>query len=689
MDTKKVIIAEKPNAAKKIANALAENDLSTKTSKFQVDYYEFQRNGDRHLVVPAAGHLFNLKQEGEGWEYPVFDAKWAPSYEVRDEAAFSEKYFKTIEVVATDGTDYIIACDFDVEGSLIGANILRFICQQEDARRMKFPTLTESDLVKAYENMSSSLDFNLIEAGETRHWLDWLYGVNITRALTLALNNSADLGFQVISAGRVQTPTLALLWEKEKEIQAFEPTPYWKIQIEASYQGKTLSAVHTQGKFWEEEKANEIVKKCEQNIPKITEIRKRKYQQKPPTPFNLTSLQSEAYRFFGYPPDKTLNIAENLYTKGFCSYPRTASQKLPAKINYQKILKALQKISKYKNLAVNLLKRDTLEPREGKKKDPAHVAIYPTHEPPKTKKLKEQQKKLYDLIVRRFLATFAKPALRETITILIDNAGETFSTKGRRTIKKNWHWFYGPYAKFEETHLPEVKEGVSLTLEEVTLLEKETKPPSRYTSASLVKLMETKGLGTRATRSNISRLLFNRGYLRGKSIEVTKLGEIVVKLLQEYCPQITSVKLTKQFKEKIDQIRNGATKKEKVIKEAKEVLSNILDVFKQKEEEIGQKLSESFKKAQKADSYIGKCPECGNELRIIHSKKTHKRFVGCTGYFKDVCDFSAPLPQKGKIQPIDTKCKYCGFPMVMVFRKDRRRPWFLCLNPECPSKTDG
>lgn len=688
MSDKTVIIAEKPDAAKRITNALAEEGVETKRSSYNVTYYEFKRAGKRYLVVPAVGHLFNLKQKGKGWTYPVYDSEWIPSYKAKKEDSFSEKYFKTIEAVTEEGEDYIVACDLDEEGSLIGANIVKFICKADNAKRMNFSTLTKSDLIEAFEEMSPGLDFNLIEAGESRHRLDWLYGVNITRALTLALNNQANLGFQVISAGRVQTPTLKLLLEREKEIREFDPTPYWQIRLKATIRGEELSAFHVEGKFWEEQKAKEIFRRCRGVPPKISKIKRRKYRQKPPIPFNLTKLQTEAYRFFGYAPNKTLNIAEELYRKGFISYPRTSSQKLPAKIGYRKILKALTNLGQYEHLAGELLGREDLHPREGKKSDPAHVAIYPTHEPPKPlkKKLTSRQKKVYDLIVRRFLATFAESALRESMKVIMDVKDEKFQIKGRRTLRKNWHRFYAPYVGFKETVLPELSEGETLTPQIIELLDKETQPPSRYTSASLVKLMDEKGLGTRATRSKISKILFERGYLRGNSIKVTRLGEAVIDLLEEYCPKITSIELTREFEQKIEKVREGKLNKENVLAEAKQVLQKVLQKFKEKEEEIGKKLATSFKEAQKAKSYLGECPECGNELRIIHSKKTHKRFVGCTGFFKGVCDFSAPLPQKGRIQPIDTKCKYCGYPMVMVMRKGNKKPWFLCLNPDCPAK---
>lgn len=681
---KKMIIVEKPSAAKKLAKALAVSQFKKKKSEYGVYHYEFERGGVEHTIVTAVGHLFNLKQEDSGWSYPVFKSEWVPAYKVGDEAAYTEKYFKTIRAIAGLENEYIVACDLDEEGSLIGANIIRFLLKQENAKRMRFSTLTNADVNKAYENMDSRLDWTLIKAGETRHKLDWLYGVNITRALTIALNKHTDLGFKIISAGRVQTPTLALLVEREKEIRAFQPQPYWQIKLETTHEDETITAYYEKDKIWEENKAKQVVKKCTGKHPKIREVRRKRYTQKPPTPFNLMDFQSEAYRCFKYPPDKTLNILEELYIKGYCSYPRTSSQKLPPKINYHKILKALAKVNKYENLSKKLLDKDHLEPREGTKTDPAHIAIYPTHEPPK-EKLDTPKKRIYDLLVKRFLATFAEPTQRERIRVTIEVKDEQFITKGKRTLKRNWHKFYAPYVRVSEKILPEIKEGTSLTLQKVELLEKETRPPQRYSSASLVRLMERKGLGTKATRSHIVNILFERDYLEDKPIKVTQLGEILIKLLNEYCPKITSIDLTSEFEQKIKKVKKGESDKREVINKAQKILGRILSNFKEKEQEIGEQLAISSKKAQENDSRIGKCPECSNDLKIIHSKKTHKRFVGCEGYFKGVCDFSAPLPQSGKIQTTEKKCKNCDYPMVKVFKKGSKSPWLLCINPNCES----
>jgi DNA topoisomerase-1 len=174
--------------------------------------------------------------------------------------------------------------------------------------------------------------------------------------------------------------------------------------------------------------------------------------------------------------------------------------------------------------------------------------------------------------------------------------------------------------------------------------------------------------------------------LKGNRIEVTPLGETVVQILEAYCPKIISETLTRETEQNMNLVHQRKLKKEEVIQQAQQVLTEILTVFKTRENEIGERLAASFTRAQQARSLLGKCPKCGNHLRIIYSKKTHLRFAGCEGYFKGICDFSSPLPQKNIIQPTQTLCKYCDYPIVKVYRKERRRPWLLCINTECPNK---
>ncbi len=680
----KVIIAEKPDASKNIAKALAESKLEVKKTSYGVPYYEFLRNGEKHIVIPAVGHLFNLKQIEKKSDYPVFEVDWFPSYEVNKKAAFSEKYFKSIleikEKLNDEKTEFISACDYDNEGSLIAANVLRFIFKVDKAGRMKFSTLAKPDIVKAYEEMSKELDWENIEAGETRHILDFFWGVNTSRALMKSLKYSSR--FTILSAGRVQGPTLYLLAKREKEIQNFKPKPYWQIEAEVELKGKKFVAQYEKEKIWDKKEAEKIGRFVPEGV--VLKVEKRKLIQKPPAPFNITSLQTEAYKLFGFSPQQTLSIAQSLYEKAYISYPRTSSEKLPPQIDYKGILDAVSKISGYSSMVKEIMKGE-LKPVEGKKTDPAHEAIHPTVEVPNLKKLKPQERKIYDLVVRRFLAVFGENAERESMKIVLDIGGNKYKVSGRRTIKEGWIKYYGPYAKFDEVVLPDVKQGEKVKIIDVRILDKETQPPSRYSQASIIKEMEKRGLGTRATRAAILQTLYDRGYIEGKSIKVTKLGMKVAETLKKYVPELVDEGLTRKFEEDLEKVFYRKIKKEKVIEEAKKYLKEIFENFKTKEKSIGKSLEKALIESQEDSNYLGKCPKCGGDLKIMYSPKTKKKFVGCSNYPK--CDAVYPLPQNAKIERTGEVCDKCGTPIVIV-RRSGKRPFKMCLDPNCETKKD-
>jgi DNA topoisomerase-1 len=677
-----LMIAEKQIAAERIAKALAQSQPK-KIRKYGVSYFEFTRNGKKHICVPAVGHLFVLDTTKKGkWTYPIFDMKWIPTFMKRGKN-YVKKYYEVIEELAKNASDYIVCCDFDTEGEVIGYNILRFVCNRNDAKRMKFSTLTKDELIESYETMLPHLDFGQAEAGLTRHFLDFFWGINTTRALTLAMRTQTDRGFQIISSGRVQGPTLKILLDRELEIRNFVPKPFWQLELHCKVNGFELIAMHEKDKFWNREEALKILEECKGKDAKVKDVKKKRYKQKPPYPFNTTNLQTECYNQFKFSPRQTMNIAESLYQQGFISYPRSNSQKFPATMDYKKIIKALATLPQYKNLCEELLRKKELKPHEGPKTDPAHPAVVITHEVPDLKKLTSQEKKLYDLIARRTLACFADEAIRESMKVTLTINNQNFITTGKRTVEPGWIKFYEPYVKYEEQILPDLRIGQILKVLRLQMLEKETQPPPRYTQGSIIKEMDARGLGTRATRQEILQTLYDRGYIKGKSIEVTKFGETVVEVLKEYCPRILSEKLTRHFEEEMEMVRKGKKKREEVIEEAKRVLTNILSDFKKNEKEIGKKLLKAFINYKRRIKTLGECPQCGGDLKIVISKKSGKAFVGCSSYPK--CQTSYPLPGFGRIVATEKVCEKCNTPIIMVYRRGKR-PFSMCLDPKCPSK---
>jgi len=681
-----IIISEKPDASKRIAEALADGRVS-KRGFNNAFWYEFKRGKKNFIVVPAVGHLFVLdtvKKKG-GWNYPVFDVQWVPTH-TKKGSEFSKKYFDNMSAVVETGKDFIIATDYDIEGSVIGYNILTMLAKKKDAKRMKFSTLTKDELIESFEKVSPHLDKETVEAGLTRHYLDFFWGINLTRALTIAMKNAAEKGFTILSTGRVQGPTLGMLFDKEIEIRKFKPTSFWEIELHAKVGKTEVVAAHEKDKFWKKEEADEVLKNTKGKDATVTDIKKREYKQPPPVPFNTTELQADAYAHFKFSPTQTNSIAESLYQAGMISYPRSSSQKLPPSINYTKILKALAGISQYKKFAEELLQKGKLVPNEGQREDPAHPAIYPTFETDDLKRMTAQQRKLYDLIVRRFLSVFAEPATRESNTVTLDVNGEKFTAVGKRIIEPGWTKIYEPYLSYEEQILPDMQIGDGIKIQRIDQLAKETQPPGRFSQGSILKEMEERNLGTRATRAEILQTLYTRKYILGKSIQVTKLGEAVTKALKDYSPRILSEEMTKRFEEEMDEVYKGKKDREEVIKEARETLTDVLAEFRENEKKIGEKLLEALVQARKEERTLGTCPICktGN-LRIIRSRKTMKFFVGCSSYPN--CHNIYPLPQGAYITPLGKKCEKCGTPMIQVQRKGRR-PFRMCLDPKCETKAD-
>ncbi|MBN1274940.1 DNA topoisomerase I [Candidatus Woesearchaeota archaeon] len=674
-----LIISEKPSAAKKLAEALADGKPLKEGDK-GVTTWNLTHNGKDIKVACAVGHLYGVAEKEKSFKYPSYDIEWAPAAEMDKSAAHTKKYLNAIKKAAKGADAFTIACDYDIEGEVIGLNIIRYVCKQEDANRMKFSTLTKEDLVKAFENKQAHLDWGQAKAGETRHFLDWLYGINLSRALMTAVKAAGS--FKVLSSGRVQGPALKIIVDKEREIQAFVPEPFWQLELHTEKDGQSIVALHEQDKFADEKRAQAAFDTCQGKEPVVESIEEKEFQQAPPTPFSLGDLQAEAYKQFGISPKQTLQIAQSLYLAGATSYPRTSSQKLPRELGYEKILEQLAQQKAYEELASILLSQASLRPNEGKKQDPAHPAIYPTgHRPGK---LGERDHKVYDLIVKRFLATFGEPATRKTVTAALAIEDERFIAKGTTTTSPGWHVLYAPYVKLKEQQLPSLSQGEVLEQKDLALLAKETTPPKRYTPAGIISELEKRGLGTKATRADIIEALYKRGYIDEKSIQATELGIKTIATLEKYCPEIIDEELTRSIEDEMEQIREDKTTPEHVLAHAKNELTKTLDKFKQHEQAIGEELIAAERETKDQQSALGSCPKCKDgTVHITQSRKTRKRFAGCSNY--PDCDFTASLPQTGIIKATGKLCPHDEYPLISIKARGRA-PQELCLNLHCPGK---
>lgn len=589
-----LVLSEKRETAERIAKALDENERPRNYWEHGVPYFEAINQGQTLRIVPAIGHLYTIAPKKRGYRYPVLDVRWVPAYRFNKRLAHTKKWIKAIEKLSQGASNFILATDHDVEGEVIGYTILHFACKgkEKQAKRMVFSTLTKTELQKAFRNLSPTIDFKLAEAGETRHIIDFLWGINISRALTLSLRR-AGKGFTKLSAGRVQGPTLRFITEREKEINSFVPTPYWRISATFEVDGQIYEAEYTNPRIETNNEAQKIIEHCHLKEGVVKNISSRIYEKPSPPPFNLENLQSESYRIFRYSPSQTLRIAETLYLGALISYPRTSSEKLPPTLNSEEILISLSQSEQYKGLVSELLGTRPLRPKQGRREDPAHPAIYPTGNRSESV-LNNKNARLLDLVIHRFLSIFAPPAVNENVHITIDLNGELFLLTGRRILKEGWLRFYGHYGRREEKPVPVLNEGQRIQFKEIACTETFTSPPPRFNSASLLKEMEKQELGTKATRANIIDTLNNRGYVSGERIVPTDLGLGVHEALHRYCPTLVTVEFTRELERKLEAIKKGQSNKQQVVDEASLQLTKILQLFKVNEEAIALILSETL-----------------------------------------------------------------------------------------------
>ncbi|MBM3230677.1 DNA topoisomerase I [Candidatus Pacearchaeota archaeon] len=655
-----LIITEKPQAAEKIANALGD---ARKYTEDGASYFQLTRDTKTITVASAVGHLFNLEyvKGQKGW--PVYNVEWKPSFEGKG-AFFTKKYLTLLKQLALQASSFMVATDYDTEGEVIGWNILRFLCNQTDAHRMHYSTLTKEELEQAYQNPEPTLNWKNAYAGEARHIIDWLYGINLSRALMSALKKTGS--FQLLSTGRVQGPALKILVDREKEITSFVSQPYWQVYAQVG----EVTLKHPTDIF-EKEKL-EAFKKVKEGVASTT---KKQESQKPGVPFDLTTLQREASRIYKFSPSQTLQLAQKLYLAGAISYPRTSSQKIPPAIKPKEIIKKLGKRFPEAQLAIRI------HPIEGPKTDPAHPSIYPTGE---FKSLTEQEEKLYTLIVKRFLACFAPDLELATTHIDLKTTAGVFTANAQQVLNPGWTAFY-PYEVTQST-LPDMQ-GTQ-KIDKITTEQKETQPPGRYSATSLVTILEKKNLGTKSTRSMIIDILFDRGYVDGKSVTPTPLGMKLIEALETNVPIIIDEQLTRQIEEKMGQIETSDTpevQEKESIAQAKQAIETIAVEFKKNEEAIGKILAEgltTLRKKQQEDNTLSLCPTCktGN-LRILYNRAAKRSFIACSAY--PTCKQTYSLPPNALIKPSGKTCEADGFPKLLAIRK-AKRPWEFCFNPSCP-----
>jgi len=664
-----LIVCEKNIAARRIAYILSSG--KTKTQKIgKTPVYEFTKDNKSWKIIGLKGHIISL-------DYPASFTQWtkvSPRELINIEPCkkVNEKQIAfSLQKLADTNPLIIIATDFDREGELIGVEAINLIKNSdkniEKIKRAKFSAITNSEIRNAFDKLVE-VDYNLSYAGETRQIIDLVWGVVLTRFISLT---SQRLGKEFLSIGRVQSPTLAILVEREKEIQNFKPKLFWKI-IATLKKEKTFNATHCEGQIWDEKKALQIYEKIKDSkkatIKKIEKTINKEY---PPPPFSTTTFLQSASSL-GFSAAKAMSIAENLYTAGLISYPRTDNTVYPLSLNIQGILKKLSK-SYFSKEAQEVITNGRPHPTRGKKRTTDHPPIHPVGVPAYS--LNAEQKRTYELVCRRFLATLAKDAISETCDALIDIQGEKFNANGYKIIEYNWKKIY-IYFKEKRKPLPELEEGEEVKISRIKLKEDSTKPPKRYTQGELIAKMEQLSLGTKSTRHEIINKLYSRKYISGTQLVPSPTAIAVIEALSD-C-DVVKPEMTARLEKNMSAIAEGKQSLEHTVNESRQMLTRVMNSLEKEKE----KIKTSIQKAHKEENMIGKCPKCGKGM-IIRTSKNAKRFVGCTGYPE--CKNTYSLPQKGGITTTNKICKTCGAPIIKVINKGKN-PWNLCLNSECPTK---
>ncbi len=725
----KLVVTEKNDAAKQIATLLA-TGKPKQDKVYNTPVYRFDVKGEEWIAIGLRGHILapdfppqmiykkrggwvGVTEEGEtlpanvpatlarppfkkkkpftedgvdlrGWKIEALPyLAFAPIEKVPKE----KDIIRSLKNLAKKADSIIIATDFDREGELIGSDALsccRDVNTTAPVSRARYSSFTKPEITHAFENLVE-MDDNLAQAGETRQDIDLIWGAALTRYLTLA--KFAGYG-NVRSSGRVQTPTLALIVERERERMAFVPEDFWVIKgtFDASATtGPTSSegeevftASHATAKFKDEARAQAAMAAIEgQTSATVVSIEKKKRTQAAPTPFNTTSLMAAASAE-GITPARCMRMAESLYMDGYISYPRVDNTVYPSTLDLASLVEMLEKNPAYAPYCQKLLKGGPIHATRGKKETTDHPPIYPTAAATPDD-LGASEYKLYNLIARRFLATLSGAATIEGTKVMLDVNGEGFAAKGDVLLNKGYREIY-PYGLKKDETLPPMEEGQRIAFNQATCTKDQTKPPARFSQGKLIQEMERLGLGTKSTRHAIIERLYTVKYIQNDPIEPSQLGIAVIDALDSFAPHITHPEMTAELEAGMDQIAEGHATKNDIVMASRELLSHELADLISRTEEVG----EALRDAVAADAYVGVCPSCGKDLQIRASHKTKSMFIGCAGW--PDCDVTYPLP-KGKVEAVEELCPTCGMPQVKV-TQFRQKPRIMCIDPACETNQE-
>jgi DNA topoisomerase III len=689
--SKTLLIAEKPSVGQDLARVL----------KGPFKKGEGFLEGPDHVVTWAVGHLVQLAEpeaydaKFKSWrmgDLPIVPERF--KLEVRDERSRKQMSAVTKQLGREDIDEVVNACDAGREGELIFAYLFEKAKAKKPVKRLWLSSMTNQAMKSALASLRPSEEFaKLEEAARSRSEADWIVGMNATRAATIRLRSSFD---GAVSLGRVQTPTLAIVARREEEIRAFKPEPYWLVDAtfaagplagepaagERTYIGHFQAPAGSPGttkgpRIGTEQEALAIVGACEGRPGTITKLEKKEQREKAPMLYDLTTLQREANNRFGFTAKRTLAAAQRLYEEHKAlTYPRTNSRYLTTDMveEIKPIAELVGAHEEYRKGAEYVVALDVLPLGRvvNDEKVSDHHAIIPTRSEHNLEKMGSDDRRIYDMAVRRFLAVFHPEAVFEntrvetTVTPAEGERGHVFRTRGKLLIVPGWRGVYDEISadakaaeaeargdEEEETdqQLPRLIEDEQVQTRKVASARKETKPPRRYSDASLLGAMETagklvdddelreamkdSGIGTPATRAAIIERLITVGYVErdGRALVATEKGLNVIRLLNEHA--LTSPGLTGSWEQRLGKIERGEDSR-------KQFMSDIAGFA----QETVKELDETLKDVRIPRARLGPCPVCGHE--IVENRKGYS----CWARDDAGCGFVIWKAKAGKTLPI-------------------------------------
>ena len=670
--TRTLVVSEKFNTALRIAIVLSDGRM--KRSRVEgTPVFEFERADGPYSVVGLRGHIVEL-------DYPKELAHWSLEslphlLETPPHKTVTERGIVTaLQHLVRSFDRVIIATDFDREGELIGLECLELLQKVHPTiavERARYSALTRDAIEQSFAHLER-LDHALAEAAEARQEIDLVWGALLTRFLSLT---SGQRGRAFLSAGRVQTPTLALLVERDQTIKEFTPTPFYEVLATGTKGEEEFRLAHAHGIWEKKDDAERVFHRVEgARDGVVREFSEEATHRRPPVPFSTTLFVAESTRL-GLGAATAMRIAEDLYTQGLISYPRTDNTVYPRGLGLRGLVEKFRD-GPFGEAAEFVLAQPTFRPTRGRTETTDHPPIYPTGavDP---KKLKPDHAKVYELVVRRFLATLAPDAVGWSRRARVEINGEPFEAKGHRVTDPGWYRVY-PYAEPDAAPLPVLAVGESVAVRDVRLVEDQTKPPRRYSQGSLIQEMERLGLGTKSTRHDVLQKLFDRRYVVQRQLEPTATGVAVTEALRAYAPVITRPEMTHRLEEDMAQVAESKKPKSEVLDESREMLRDAYGLLAANAEGVRETLTGALDRQH----FVGPCPQCGGALRLARSPRG-ARWVQCVNN-PATCTTTYALPSAGFIEPApEFLCGTCKVPRVKITFRGQR-PDLYCINPDCP-----